>query len=323
MINAKDIQTAHAKIKGYITKTPLVYSQELSKVLEANVYLKMEQFQITGSFKLRGMMHKILGLEKQSFDRPLVAASTGNHASAFGYAAEKFGFSGTLFLPKNVNPEKAKLLKKYGQLTIYFEGNNSLETETIAAVYARKHKRVLIHPYNDTEIIKGQGTVALEIEGQLPNTDLVLVPVGGGGLAAGTASYFMDKENVAVIGCQPKNASEMYSSIKEGKIVPPSTLTSIADAAAGGIEKNAVTYPICKNGLTDFKVVDENSIEEAMALLFHHHKIIVEPTAALPLAALLQTSRYRHKNVVLVLTGKTISKTLLTKIINRYALNTP
>ncbi|WP_074410084.1 threonine ammonia-lyase [Aquimarina megaterium] len=317
MIHATDIIDAYKISKPDLNRTPMAHSPELSKISGANVFLKMEFLQYTGSFKIRGVLTKIRSLDKSVFDKTFVAASTGNHAAAFGYASEKFGFKGVLFLPKKTSDAKIKALEQYGMRVIFY-GENSLETEEKATAYAKDINGVLIHPYNDPEIIKGQGTIAVEIEEQVPEVNTILTPVGGGGLASGISTYFSTNDSVSVIGCQPKNASEMYLSIKQNGIVPPSTLSTIADASAGGIENNAITYDICKKHLSGFEIIEEEDIKKAVAFMMKYHKVEIEPTAALPVAALLQNKAYHGKNVVLVVTGKKIDNQLLTQIMVKY-----
>lgn len=317
MIDPTDIQNTYATIIKGVQKTPLVYAPELSIISGANVYLKMEFLQYTGTFKIRGVLSKLNSITKSDFDKTFVAASTGNHAAAFGYASQKFGFNGVLFLPKTISLVKIKAIEQY-PLQIIFYGTNSAETEAKATMYAKQIDGVLIHPYNDIEIIKGQGTIAIEIQEQLPQTDIILVPVGGGGLASGISSYFKNNNTVSVIGCQPKNASEMYQSILQNTIVAPSTLSTIADAAAGGIEENAITFDLCKKHLSGFEIIEEEDLKKAVAFMIKHHQIQIEPTAALPIAAILQNNRYQGKNVVLVLTGKKVNKELIHQITTQY-----
>lgn len=318
MISKENIEEAYKNIKEDIYKTPLEYSEKLSKISGVNVYLKKEYLQLTSSFKIRGVLNKIKSLNSKEFDKTFVAASTGNHAAAFGYASEKFNFKGKLFLPENIAEEKFKSLSEF-KIDKAFYGNTSVETEKKATQYAKDIDGILIHPYNDVEIVKGQGTIALEIEEELPKVDVVLAPIGGGGLISGIASYFSENSKVKVIGCQPENASEMHDSIKEGQIVLPSKLHTIADAAAGGIETNAITFTICKKELEEVTLVNEKAIKKAVAFLFKYHNIIVEPTAALPVAALLEGNvKNQYKNVVLVLTGKKINKELLKEINETY-----
>lgn len=317
MIIKKDIETTYKSIRNDIVKTPLVYSTKLSEISGANVYLKMEQEQYTSSFKLRGVLSKMNSFSEEEFKNTFVAASTGNHAAAFGYASEKFGFEGKLFLPEHVEEEKLNVLQHDNIENILY-GKTSMETEAKATAYAKDTGGILIHPYNDIDIIKGQGTIALEIEDQLPLVDTVIAPIGGGGLISGICSYFSENEEVRIIGSQPEYASEMHDSIRIGSIVPPSTQSTIADAAAGGIEKDAITFEICKKHVSEIQLIKEDDIKKAISFLYKYHHITVEPTAALPVATLLKSDAYRTKNVVLVLTGKKINKQLLNEIHTNY-----
>ncbi|MEP1779935.1 pyridoxal-phosphate dependent enzyme [Reichenbachiella sp.] len=316
MIFPSDIEQAYRLINKDVYKTPLIFSKELSKISGAMVYLKMENLQSTGSFKVRGVLAKINSLNQHDFTKTFVAASTGNHAAAFGYAADKFGYKGVLFLPKKTSEAKIAALENYNVEKIFF-GENSMETEAKATAHAREINGILIHPYNDMEVIKGQGTVALEIKDQLPEVETVLAPIGGGGLISGIASYFRDHD-IEVVGCQPINATEMYQSVKKGNIVSPSLLSTISDASAGGIEANAITFDICRELVSDFELVEEEDIKKAVAFIVKYHHTLIEPTSALPVSALLNSEKYAGKNVVLVLTGKKINSNLLTEILNQY-----
>lgn len=317
MISKKDIEHRYKVIKEDINTTPLVYSHELSKISGANVYLKMENLQRTGSFKIRGVLSKLSTIKSKEFNKSFVAASTGNHAAAFGHAAKKYGYKGILFLPEQTNEAKVKALDAY-PIEKFFYGKNSMETEAKATAYAKEIEGVLIHPYNDIEIIKGQGTIGLEIQEQLPEVDTILAPIGGGGLISGIASYYADNKTVNVVGCQPINASEMYHSVQKGTIVSPSNLETISDASAGGIETDAITFDICKNLVSSFELVEEEEIKKALAFIVKHHQTIIEPACALTVAPLLNSKKYVGKNVVLVLTGKKININLLIEILQNY-----
>lgn len=317
MITKNDIDLAHQRIQENILKTPLIHSPELSKRSGANVFLKMEQEQQTGSFKIRGVLNKLSSLKEAAFQQTFVASSTGNHAAAFCYAAEKFDFNGVLFLPNTITEAKYNAINSL-RIDKKLYGNTSVEAEQKATTYAQETQGILIHPYNDPKIIEGQGTLGAELVTQCKTIDCIYTPVGGGGLASGLSLYFSNT-NTKVIGCQPENASEMYQSILKNKIVPPSTLTTIADAAAGGVEKEALSFSICKEHLSGFEILNEKAIKNAVAFLVKHHQLIVEPTAALPVAALLQNKTFtKAQNIVLILTGKKIDFNLLKEILNTY-----
>lgn len=316
MVTAEQIERAHQHIKKDIHQTPLIFSPKLSELSGASVYLKMEQWQVSGSFKIRGVLTKLNSLKEEDFNKEFVAASTGNHAAAFAHAADKKNFKAVLFLPESVNETKLNALDSYA-IKKNISGATSKETELKATVYAQEKKAILIHPYNDWEIIKGQGTIGVELKKQLENIDQVLVPIGGGGLASGLSLFFKETAT-KIIGCQPINAAEMYSSIKLDRIVSTSDLATISDATAGGIEENALTFEVCKNELSGFELVDELGMKEAIAFMVKYHQIILEPAAALSVAAILNTSKYRGERIVLILTGRKINSTLLTKILSDY-----
>lgn len=316
MITRSAIEEIYHDIRDSIFQTPLVFSPELSRISGAQVFLKMEHLQLTGSFKIRGVLSKLKSLHAADFDKPFVAASTGNHAAAFAYASEKRGFKGILYLPLETAESKIKAIEQYDVEKRFF-GANSMETEKEATNHAKEINGILIHPYNDLEIIKGQGTLGAELEEQLDDIDRVLVPIGGGGLISGLACFFKTTKT-KVIGCQPVYGAEMYESIQIDHIVPPSKRTTISDATSGGIEADALTFQICKKEISAFELIEEADIKKALAFLVKYHQTIVEPAAALPVAALLNSKEYIGQKVVLLLSGKKIDHQLLTEILNEY-----
>lgn len=319
LISKERILSAHSRISEDVIKTPLVHSAELSKRTGANVFLKLEFLQNTGSFKVRGASNKISGLSKEDLTKTLVAASTGNHAAAFAHVVHKRKLDGVLYLPENVSRAKLEALSPYN-LDIRHFGTMCLQTEGKAAEHAQITNGVLVHPYNDEDIIAGQGTVGIEIEDQLPDVEVVIAPIGGGGLISGLASYFADT-NIKVIGAQPLNAAEMHDSVKAGHVVPPSDLDTIADATAGGIEDASITFQICKQLLERIDLCSEEELKQAIAFMVQYHQTIVEPGAALGIATLMNSDRYKGQNVVIVLTGKKINTHLLIEILTTYGSN--
>ncbi|HCC70856.1 MAG TPA: serine/threonine dehydratase [Bacteroidales bacterium] len=318
-ISYKEIEKVYRQIKHNLLHTPLQYSHRLSKISGAEVYFKQEYAQISGSFKLRGILSKLYTLKREDFTKQFVAASTGNHAAAFAHASRKFGFKGILFLPNNTGKAKLEAIEHYPIEKIFF-GNSSMETEKKATEHANEIDGVLIHPYNDVEIIKGQGTIGIEIRQDLPDVDYILAPVGGGGLISGLSIYFSNDDSVNIIGCQPENASEMYDSVRLNKIVEPSTTPTISDATAGGIEDDALTYHICKKYIDGFELSSEEEIMKAIPFIIKYHQTLIEPSSALPVAALLNSNgKYKGKKVVLVLTGKKIDINLLKDILVKYS----
>lgn len=317
MISSKEIQKTYESIKNHIDRTSVIYSPELSKRSGAKVFLKMEHQQRTGSFKIRGALNKINSLGKKDYSKTFVAASTGNHAAAFAHVCDEKGLKGVLFLPKKASPAKVKAIEHYDVDILYF-GDNSMETEIKATQYAKEIGGILIHPYNDIEIIKGQGTIGVEIEEQIPEVEVVMVPIGGGGLISGLASYFSLNRKVNVVGCQPENAAELYHSLKAGFIVDPSELDTISDATAGGLEEGSITVDICKKYVSDIELCSEEEIKKAVVFLAKYHQTMVEPGASLSVACLLGSKKYKGKTVVLILTGKKINVELFNEILSKY-----
>jgi len=312
-----NIAEAYQNIRNDIYKTPLIYSPELSERTNAEVFLKMEHLQKTGSFKIRGVLNKLRSVKKEDLDNIFVAASTGNHAAAFCYAAKRFGFKGVLFLPETISRAKLCALES-SKVKKIISGKCCADAEKEAILYSQKHNRLLVHPYNDIEIISGQGTLGLELEQEFSKVDNILVPVGGGGLISGVAAWFSENNKVKITGCQPINASEMADSVKSGKIVPPAKTTTIADASAGGIIENSVTFDFCCKYVEDFSLVTEKEIKKAVAFMAVYHHTLIEPAAALPVASILKKENIAGKTVVLVLTGKKINPDLLTNIMSNY-----
>jgi threonine dehydratase len=199
-----------------------------------------------------------------------------------------------------------------------FFGTDCIESETLAKKTAEKNQQVFISPYNDLEIIGGQGTIAVELLEQMDTIDTVLVPVGGGGLISGIAGYLktIDK-NIQIIACQPKNSAVMYASIKTGKIIEMASKPTIADGTAGGIEPNSTTFDICKEAVDDYILVSEKEIRSAIRLIVEQHQMLIEGAAALSVACLLrEKDRFNGKNTVLIISGKKITSELLKEILN-------
>ncbi|MEQ9426772.1 MAG: threonine/serine dehydratase [Cyclobacteriaceae bacterium] len=310
------IQSAHQLIKPEIRETPLDYSPALSKLTGAEVYLKLENQQVSGSFKIRGVMNKILRLSDEEKSKGLVACSTGNHGAAFAHAVHKFGLEGILFLPETVSKAKLDALKHYN-VELAFHGTDAVDTEHHARKYAEENDKVLVHPYNDPKTVEGQGTIAAEILNQLEDVEAIITPVGGGGLIAGVAAYAKEvNPSIQIIGAQPVNSAVMKRSIEAGEILDDDDTPTISDATAGGMEKDSITFPICQELVDDFILVDESEIKAAISLFVQHEYMIVEGASALTLGALIkEKDTFKGKSVVLVVTGKKLNLSVLQEIL--------
>ncbi len=312
----KEAKKAEKRIRSYIRKTPLEYSPFLSKEGKNKTYLKLENLQLTGSFKIRGAINKILSLTLEDREKGVITSSSGNHGAAFAYIAEKLAIDGTIYLPKNASKAKIASLKSYG-VNLEFYGYDCVQTETHARNLSLEQGVVFVSPYNDSEIIAGQATIGIELLEQLADTDVVLVPVGGGGLISGIAGYLKSvNKNIEVIGCQPINSAIMNESIKQGKIVTIESLDTISDGTAGGIEENSITFNFCKKYVDDFILVSELEIKESIRLVLQHHHMLIEGAAALTVSSYLKNkSKFKGKNVVLVISGAKISLEKLKEIL--------
>ncbi len=313
----KEALEAEKRIRKHIRETHVEYSPFLSQSGDCNVYLKLENLQLSGSFKLRGVMNKLLSLAEKERKIGLVTASSGNHGAAFAYALKKLGLKGTIFMPSISNQAKIEGLRYY-DAELKFHGTDCVETEVFARNAAGKNHLQYISPYNDLKIIGGQATIGIELRRQIENINTVLVPVGGGGLISGIAGYLksIDK-NIEIIGCQPENSAVMYESIKAGKIVEIESKPTLSDASAGGIEKGTITLDICKKYVDDFILVTEEEIKEGIKLFLEKHNMLIEGTAALPAASYLKTiEKFKNKNVVLILSGARISLDQLKEVIS-------
>ena len=307
---------AERRIRPYIRETPAEYSQYLSNMGRCNVYLKLENMQLSGSFKLRGAFNKLLTLNKNEKEAGIITASSGNHAAAVTLAMGNLGVKGTIFVPEIIAKVKLEVLELY-KADLTYHGTDMGVTESYARKFAIENGRLFISPYNDARIIGGQGTIGIELESQIKKIDAVFVPVGGGGLMAGISGYLKSvNPDIEIIGCQPENSCVMYESIKAGKIVDIESGPTLADGTAGGIEPGSLTFNICKDCVDDFVILTENEISKAIKLVLQKFYMVIEGAAALSVAAFMKVKKnYAGKNVILIISGKKISIDTLSKII--------
>jgi threonine dehydratase len=313
----KEVLEAEKRVRKHIRETPLEFSPYLSRSGGCNVYLKLENMQVTGSFKLRGIMNKLLSLSPEQRNLKILTASTGNHGAAFAYAIQKLGMKGAIFLPENASQIKIEALR-YSEVELKFHGTDCVQAEAFARETAEKNSHIYISPYNDIKIIAGHGTIGIELQKQARGIDAILAPVGGGGLISGITAYLKPiKKDVEMIGCQPENSAVMYESIKAGKIVEMESKPTISDGTAGGIEKGSITFDICKSHVDDFLLVTEEEIKRAVKLLIEKHSMLVEGSGALSVASYLKVKeKFKNKNVVLVISGARIGLEQLRELLS-------
>ena len=299
---------AAERIQADIKHTPLERSEPFSRELGAEVFIKWECDQTTGSFKLRGALNKIRSLSAGEKRRGVVSASTGNHGLAISRASKLEGVALKLFLPETVAEVKKKRIEAMG-VEIEVKGASCDKAEILAREFAARTGRVFVSPYNDWDIVFGAGTVGLELAADLGRFDDVLVPVGGGGLIAGIAGVLKAvRPGVRVIGVEPETSAFMASSIAAGRLVDIDERETIADAVAGGIEPGAITFPLCRDLVDAIEVVPERLIARGLARIEATHGRIVEGAGALPIAALLQSpAKWAGRTVVAVVSGANIA----------------
>jgi threonine dehydratase len=298
------VERAYRRIKVDILRTELTADPELSRAHDADVQIKWDSRQRTGSFKLRGALNKIRSLPASRNETGLVSASTGNHGLAMCWAASREAVPLVLFLPETVAAHKLDMLRRFPVL-IELRGGSCEEAEAQGRRWAEETARIFVSPYNDAEVVFGQGTVGLEIYEQVRDVQDVLVPVGGGGLAAGIAGYLKSRDpRVRVVGVEPEASAFMAASIRAGRIVSIPERPTAADAVAGGIEPGSITFDLCRALIDDWIGVTEESLREAGAVMNGGGRGPVEPAGALALAGLLsRPERFQGRSVVLVASG--------------------
>lgn len=308
MISAQDVLAAAERIKPLARATPLDYSLGLSHLTGTHVYLKLEHLQHTGSFKLRGAGNKILSLAPEQLRQGVVAASTGNHGLGVCYAARQVGTAATIYLPEDVAEAKLTMMKELGGQPVLIAGD-CLAAELTARRAAEASGQVFISPYNDPEVIAGQGTIGLELAQQLAPIDVVFVAVGGGGLIAGIAAYLKAvSPHTRIVGCWPEGARAMYESLRAGRIIELSEAPTISESTAGGVEPSSITFPLCRQLIDEYVLVSEGEIGAALRLMAEQERWMIEGAAGVALAALLkERQRYAGQNVVVVLCGRNIT----------------
>jgi threonine dehydratase len=305
----KDILAASERISSNILRTPLFYSTYLSDLNKGEVYLKLESEQYTGSFKARGALNKVLKLSAKEREKGLVTASTGNHAQGFARALTITKAKGTIFLPTNAEPSKVDALKYY-DANLEFFGDNPLSAELHGKKIAAATDQIWVSPYNDLDVIAGQGTIASEITSEIDNIDSVFGCIGGGGMMSGVGSWFKAvSPNTKVIGCLPTNSPEMYLSVEKDEVVMlDEYIDTLSDGSAGGLEEDSITFDICKKVIDQYELVSEEDIAAKIKYMVDKHHKIIEGAAAVALAAFMNSaSEFQNQRVVIVICGANIT----------------
>ena len=317
MVSLADIQAAEERISPCIIHTPLVHSLTISEITGANVYLKLETLQKAGSFKVRGATNKILTNIDAIREHGVIAASAGNHAQGVAVAAHAAGIPATIVMPEWSSLSKQEATKAYGAQVIIY--GRSLEESIEKAKEIAHTGRLFIHPYDDDEVIAGQGTIALEILTDLPNTDMIVVPVGGGGLVAGIAiTAKAKKPAIKIVGVQAEECPSAKEAIRQGSPIRIPAGKTIADGIRVA-ETGARNLPLIQQFVDQLVLASEEEIAEAMLLLLERKHIVAEGAGAVPLAAIMNGSiEFKQgSNIVLVISGGNVESTMLFRVIRQ------
>ncbi len=319
LVGLDEIYDARARLEGVAVATPLDRSRALSGLCEGEVFIKAENLQRTGSFKIRGAYNRISRLSESEKAAGVVAASAGNHAQGAALAASLSDCACTVFMPEAAPLPKIEATKRYGA-EVVLEGSNVGEALTAAQAFATERDRVFVHPYDHPHIVAGQGTIGLEIIEQVPDAATVVVPVGGGGLMSGIAAAVKAlKPNVRMIGVQAAGAAAFPPSLAQGHPVALDHLSTIADGIAA-VKPGEVTFAHISALVDEVVTVSDDTIAEALVLSAERMKLVLEPAGAAGVAAVLEHPKLMKPPTVVVLSGGNIDPLLLLTVI-RYGLS--
>ncbi len=312
----KHVDEALSRISSLIRKTPLQYSPSLSVKTGSEVYLKLENFQVTGSFKARGAANKLMILSEDKSER-IITASSGNHGSAVANAAAELGLEVLIFLPKTVSPAKLNKIKLFGAEVVLTEADGRTDAETSARAYAEENNFPYLSPYNDLDVITGQATTAAEVLKENKNFDSVFIAMGGGGLISGMGGYLKQKiSDIRIIACSPENSAAMHHAIEAGRIETIEHLDTLSDGTAGALEFGTITFEFCKSVVDHSITVSEEEIASAMKDFIGEHQMMIEGAAGVAIAGLLkEKEKYRDKKVLIVICGGNISNQTLVEVL--------
>ncbi|MBI3951751.1 MAG: pyridoxal-phosphate dependent enzyme [Acidobacteria bacterium] len=315
-----EILRARQRLKALVWMTPCVRSAWLSEIVGCEVYLKLENLQHTGSFKLRGALNKLKRLASAPQPPRVLTVSAGNHGRAVAYGASLFGLTATVIVPRSAPQTKIEAIRRAG-VELQLVGESYDEAESAARQLANDERFTFISPYNDPDVIAGQGTIALELLEQVPDLNTILVPVGGGGLLAGVA--LMAKAlnpTIKMIGVQAERSPAMYESVRSGRLVMVEEKPTLADGLAGNIEAGSLTVPLICQHVDDIFLTSEESLSRAIVGLLAHEQLVVEGAGAAPVAALLtQPVAPGSKRIAAILSGRNIDFSVLRRLIRQNA----
>ena len=319
MLTLKEFKEARGVLSGVIRNTSLVYSPAFSKATGNQIYIKPENMQVTGAYKIRGAYYKISTLSDEEKARGLVTASAGNHAQGVAYSAQAAGVSATIVMPTTTPLVKVNNTKDYGAKVV-LHGETFDDAAELAAKLSEEEGLTYVHPFNDPAIATGQGTISYEIFQDLPDVDVILVPIGGGGLATGVSTLAkLLNPNVTVIGVEPSGAASMKASLDAGHVVTLDRVETIADGVAVKTPGDQI-FPYIQKNIDDIITIPDDELVDAFLDMMEKHKMIVENAGLLPIAALSHL-KCRGKNVVPVLSGGNMDVITVASLVQHGLIN--
>ena len=319
MLTLKEFKQARSVLSGVILNTNLIYSKSFSKAAGNHVYIKPENMQVTGAYKIRGAYYKISTLSGEDRSRGLITASAGNHAQGVAYAAQHAGVRATIVMPTTTPLVKVNNTKDYGA-NVILHGETFDDAAALAAKLSQEQGLTYVHPFNDPAVATGQGTISYEIFQDLPDVDVILVPIGGGGLAAGVSTLAkLLNPNVQVIGVEPTGAASMKASLEAGHVVTLERVDTIADGVAVKTPGDKI-FPYIQKNIDQIITIDDSELVDAFLDVMEKHKMVVENAGLLTIAALSHLD-CRGKNVVSVLSGGNMDVITVASLVQHGLIN--
>jgi threonine dehydratase len=311
-----EVDAADRRIRPAVRETPLEHAPALSAAWGCEVFLKLENTQLGGSFKIRGALNRLLTTPVSSRALGVVAASTGNHGVAVAHAVRQLRVPGVVYVPRGASPAKLAAMRALGA-EVREHGTDGVEAEREARRWADETGRVYVSPYNDPQVVAGQGTVGAELVRQLDRVDALCVAVGGGGLVSGVAGYLRAAgRDPVVIGCSPANSPVMHESVAAGRIVDRPSEPTLSDGTAGGIEAEAVTFPLCRTLVHEWHLASEAEIARAMRQALDAEHQLAEGAAGVALAVAARVApRFAGGNLVVILCGGNVGSDTLRRVL--------
>ncbi|MFC3691571.1 beta-hydroxyaspartate dehydratase BhcB [Chenggangzhangella methanolivorans] len=297
-----EMQAAHERIAPYVHRTPVLTSRFIDEVMGASLFFKCENFQKAGAFKARGATNAVFGLSEEQARRGVATHSSGNHGACLSYAAGRRGVPCTVVMPRTAPQAKKDAVQGYGGRVVECEPSTSSREAVFAEVVAETGAE-FVHPYNDPRVIAGQGTCARELIEQVDGLDAVIAPIGGGGMVSGTCLTLSHlAPEIAIYAGEPEQADDAARSLKAGRIIADDAPHTVADGLK--VPLKDLTWSFVSRHVTDILTVSEDEIVEAMKLMWKRMKVVVEPSSAVPLAALLKNrAAFAGKRVGVIVTG--------------------